>query len=586
MTRSLASALLLALLAGCPMPTDAPAGPRQVVPPPALGGTVEAARPVPALSGGTLTLLRDGHTAVAADPDRDRVFIADVRERTVLADIPLDPGDEPGRSVEDEAGAVHVVLRRGGALLSLRPGAGTWSVVARRPVCAAPRGIAYDVHDDLLHVACADGMLVSLPATGGEPVRTVALPLDLRDVVVGNGQLLVSRFRSAEVLAVDRDGKVSTASPPPLQEQGNHSTATVAWRMRPFHDGQALMVHQYALDGTVQVVHGGYGGSAASCAQLVESAVSVMGPDGGSRMARLLTTVLPIDVAVSPDGREVAVVAAGGAHTAGSSQIVRASTSAPPVTSCTSSELRAGNQPHGEAVAVEYMPDGEELLVQTREPAALELLRSGAVIPLSPESRADTGHAIFHSTAGALLACASCHPEGGDDGHVWNFAGRGGRRTQSLRGGISAGAPFHWDGDLAGLPQLYQEVFTNRMAGPALDEGQQRALTHWLDGIPALPAAEPGEAAARGQAVFAAAGCAACHNGPAMTNNLTADVGTGGPFQTPSLRGVRWRAPFLHGGCAPTLADRFGACGGDRHGATSSLSAAQIADLVAYLETL
>src|SRR5262245_64758200 len=102
MTRSVSSALLLALLAGCPMPTDAPTGPRQVVPPPALGGTVEAARPVPALSGGTLTLLRDGHTAVAADPDRDHVFIADVRERTVLADIPVDSGDEPGRSVEDE----------------------------------------------------------------------------------------------------------------------------------------------------------------------------------------------------------------------------------------------------------------------------------------------------------------------------------------------------------------------------------------------------------------------------------------------------------------------------------------------------
>jgi cytochrome c peroxidase len=236
-------------------------------------------------------------------------------------------------------------------------------------------------------------------------------------------------------------------------------------------------------------------------------------------------------------------------------------------------------------VAVEYLPDGE-LVVQTREPAALELLGSGAVIPLSRESRADTGHAIFHATAGALLACASCHPEGGDDGHVWNFQGLGGRRTQSLRGGVSATAPFHWDGNLAGLPQLYQEVFTNRMAGPALDEGQQRALTHWLDGLPTLPAAEPGEAAARGQLVFAAAGCTACHNGPALTNNLTVDIGTGGQFQTPSLRGVRWRAPFLHSGCAPTLADRFGACGGDRHGAVSSLSAAQIADLVAYLETL
>jgi cytochrome c553 len=296
--------------------------------------------------------------------------------------------------------------------------------------------------------------------------------------------------------------------------------------------------------------------------------------------------VLPIDLDLSPDGRQLAVVAAGSAHTAGSNQIVLASTDGPPGTSCASSEQGGpAHQPQGEAVAVGYRPDGE-LVVQTREPAALELLGSGAIIPLSGESRADTGQAIFHSTAGALLACASCHPEGGDDGHVWTFAGLGGRRTQSLRGGVSAGAPFHWDGKLAGLPQLYDEVLTRRMAGPTLDGEQQRALTHWLDGIPALPAAEPGEAAGRGEALFAAAGCTACHNGPMMSNNLTVDVGTGGSFQTPSLRGVRWRAPYLHGGCAPTLADRFGACGGDRHGAVSSLSPAQIADLVAYLETL
>jgi hypothetical protein len=587
MGRFVASVVPLALLlGGCPPPPQNRAEPRRVVPPPALGGTVKAGRPVPALSGGTLTLLRDGRTAVVADPDRDRIFVVDLKERAVLADLPLEAGDEPGRSVVDETGTVHVVLRRGGAILSLRSSGGSWAVVARRPVCAAPRGIAYEVHDDLLHVACADGLLVSLPAVGGEPVRSVPLPLDLRDVVVGNGQLLVSRFRSSEVLAVDGDGTVTPLSLPPLQEMGNHSTATVAWRMRGYGDGRALMVHQYALDGVVQIVSGGYGGSMATCGQLMESAVSVVRSDGGSLVARLRNTVLPIDLDVSPDGRQVAVVAAGAAHTRGANQIVLASTDGPPVTTCTSSEqVDANHQPHGEAVAVAYLPDGE-LAVQTREPAALELLGTGAVIPLSGESRADTGHAIFHSTAGALLACASCHPEGGDDGHVWTFAGLGERRTQSLRGGISMTAPFHWDGNLAGLPQLYEEVLTKRMSGPRLDVGQQQALTSWIDSIPGLPGAEPSEASARGAMVFASAGCPACHNGPAMTNNLTVDVGTGGSFQTPSLRGVRWRAPYLHGGCAATLSDRFGTCGGDRHGAVSLLSAAQIVDLVAYLETL
>jgi hypothetical protein len=44
---------------------------------------------------------------------------------------------------------------------------------------------------------------------------------------------------------------------------------------------------------------------------------------------------------------------------------------------------------------------------------------------------------------------------------------------------------------------------------------------------------------------------------------------------------------MMHNGCAATVADRFGPCGGDaRHGAASMLSAPEIADLTAYLETL
>ena len=55
-----------------------------------------------------------------------------------------------------------------------------------------------------------------------------------------------------------------------------------------------------------------------------------------------------------------------------------------------------------------------------------------------------------------------------------------------------------------------------------------------------------------------------------------------------SLLGVGARAPFMHDGCASDLTGRFSAyCGGgDDHGKTSQLDQAQIADLVAYLESL
>jgi hypothetical protein len=58
-------------------------------------------------------------------------------------------------------------------------------------------------------------------------------------------------------------------------------------------------------------------------------------------------------------------------------------------------------------------------------------------------------------------------------------------------------------------------------------------------------------------------------------------------LQIPSLRGLIWRAPYMHTGCAPTLADRFTAgCGGTKHGTIDHLTAADRTDLTAYLETL
>src|SRR6476646_5297858 len=58
----------------------------------------------PAISGGTLRILADGHTAVAADPDRDQVYIVDLTAKSVRATVALNPGDEPGRVVADAAG--------------------------------------------------------------------------------------------------------------------------------------------------------------------------------------------------------------------------------------------------------------------------------------------------------------------------------------------------------------------------------------------------------------------------------------------------------------------------------------------------
>src|SRR5262249_11573316 len=138
-----------------------------------------------------LRVLSDGHTAVAADPDRDRVYVVDLVAHAVTSTVLLAHGDEPGRVIEDAAGRVHVALRRGGALVTIALATG--AVTSRRAVCAAPRGLAYDPATDLVHVACAGGELVSLPAAGGAVFRSVTIDPDLRDVMVAGDQLLVSR---------------------------------------------------------------------------------------------------------------------------------------------------------------------------------------------------------------------------------------------------------------------------------------------------------------------------------------------------------------------------------------------------------
>jgi cytochrome c peroxidase len=239
-----------------------------------------------------------------------------------------------------------------------------------------------------------------------------------------------------------------------------------------------------------------------------------------------------------------------------------------------------------QAVAVAFTPSGD-LLVQLREPAGL-VLPSGNVVKLSDVSVADTGHDIFHSNSGAGLACASCHPEGGEDGRAWVFADSGPRRSQSLREGVLGTEPFHWGGEEVDFPTLTHDAFVGRMAGPDLTSDQQAALTRWVTPSRLLadsPSADPASAA-RGAELFSspAGGCIACHSGPKLTDNLTLDVGTGGRFQVPPLGGVAWRAPFLHDGRAPTLRDTL--AGQPRHGNAFNLTDGQIDDLVAYMETL
>jgi mono/diheme cytochrome c family protein len=244
--------------------------------------------------------------------------------------------------------------------------------------------------------------------------------------------------------------------------------------------------------------------------------------------------------------------------------------------------------PQGRVVAIGYGPS-QQIVLQTREPATL--IVGDRTLALPGRSRKHTGHELFHFGTFGGLACASCHLEGHEDGQVWNFAALGPRRTQSISGGIRGTEPFHWSGEMSNFAVLAHDVFNGRMTGPSLTDAHVESLFRWIDTIPNMesPAAEDPDAVERGRVLFndVDIGCASCHSGDKFTNNATVNVQTGGAFQVPSLRGLAWRAPYLHNGGAATLDDRFGPeGGGDAHGKTSGLTQEQRADLVKYLDTL
>jgi mono/diheme cytochrome c family protein len=194
----------------------------------------------------------------------------------------------------------------------------------------------------------------------------------------------------------------------------------------------------------------------------------------------------------------------------------------------------------------------------------------------------DLGHQLFHQAAGVDITCASCHAEGRDDGLVWDF-GEGPRRTQSLLGGVTATAPFHWKGDVESMAAIMERTFVTQMGGSPRQLAATSELERWLDTLPVEAATVDAEAASRGAVVFESAGCASCHQGDFGTQPESATI-EGEAWQVPMLRGVGLRAPYFHDGCAATLRDAVEGCEGHApHPGTDTLTSEQRDDLAAFL---
>jgi len=185
-------------------------------------------------------------------------------------------------------------------------------------------------------------------------------------------------------------------------------------------------------------------------------------------------------------------------------------------------------------------------------------------------------------------SCASCHPDGRDDGLAWSSP-LGKRQTPMLAGRIAGAAPYGWGGEAKTVELHLDETF-KRLGAPAPSAKTSAALIAWVGAMYAPDRAKTklGKEARRGREVFLSpeVGCSSCHiDEGRATDGVLRNIGSGGNFDTPSLRFVGGTAPYFHDGRYATLRDLLVATDG-KMGFTQHLNATDFDALIAYLESI
>jgi YVTN family beta-propeller protein len=234
------------------------------------------------------------------------------------------------------------------------------------------------------------------------------------------------------------------------------------------------------------------------------------------------------------------------------------------------------------------------------------------------------GKKLFATSTGRMstdsrIACAGCHPEGGQDGANWDFShfGDGKRNTQTLFG-IARTPPFHTIGDRDEIQDFEFNIQVLHF-GQGLADGTDNPpvgtpnagrsqdlddMAAWVNSLPLRnesPFRNPDQtltaSAAAGKTLFESdeLECRFCHPEPFFTDNILHDVGTFlsidttgyQGFKTPSLRNIYDTDPYLHTGNALSLQPVVAALNvNDQHGKTSQLTTGQRTDLINYLRSI
>jgi YVTN family beta-propeller protein len=579
-------------------------------------------------SNSLMDISPDGSRLLVANADNGTVTFVDLPARKVVKEVAV--GDKPeGVSWIGGSDLAAVTVYRENKVVLVNAA----GVVATLKVAAEPYGIvvtkdgsrAYVTHEYPGTVSEIDlpqrKVLRELPA--GTMVRGIALAGDEK-------RLYVTEFYTGILNAVDLDkGRV-------VDSWKGHATDNLARNVvvhprRP----KAYLSH---IRSRIQFIDGA--GSI-----FPQLSICDLVPPGKERRRTsfgmdtyngVYVVTNPWEAALSPDGKRLYTIYAG-------TDDMNVST----VIDDDYKEIerygfptRLGKNPR----AIRVSPDGKEVVVSNaldftvtvHQADTMRRLETIKVCdpPKSPEwvlGKVHFSSAKYPLSSRRWVACASCHPDGASDGRVWRNP-EGLRKTPAMLG-LAHTHPLHWSADRDEVQDFEYTIRSKLMQGGGLLSGRIKPKVGFtpveldeplagrskdLDALaiytnsfefttlsPHIPA--PGKLspkAQRGKALFfdSGVGCATCHSGPYYTNSSLKkpfkvhDVGTGkddpdekmGPkYDTPTLLGIYRTAPYLHHGKARTLLDVLTTCNkGDLHGKTSHLKAAQLDDLVAFLQSL
>jgi len=597
---------------------------------PTAGLFLTTALGVAGSSNSLLDVTPDGTRLLVANSDNGTVTLIDLKERKAIREIAV--GDHPeGVAWIGDGPLALVSVFRDDRLAFVDTATGKVEPVA----CAAePYGVvatrdgrrAFVTHD-------YPGLVSEVDLVDHKVVRTIPAGSWTRGIALSpdESRLYVTNYYTATLSAIDiKDGKIVDTWPG--RESDNLCRNVVVHPRRPkaYLSHLRSRVHVFDARGSIFPELSICTLKPAQADQKRRTAIALDTYNG------VYVTANPWESAIRPDGKVFVTV--------------YAATNDMNYSSVVDDDYReieqggvltVGKHPR----AVRYSPDGKELYVYTTLDYSVNVYDASKARPAkvasvkvcNPPHTPEwvRGKELFVTsnppmTRARWISCSSCHPDGAQDGRVWQNP-EGPRKTPPLWG-LAHTHPLHYSADRDEVQDFEYTIRGKLMGGAGLAQGPIKPRAGFtspaeldeklagrsndLDALaiytnsfqpklsPHIPA--PGKLLAeaeRGKKLFfdKTVGCATCHAGPYYTDSrlekpfLVHDVGTGGgekekmppEYDTPTLLGVYRSSPYLHDGRAKTLLDVLTTANPkDQHGKTSHLSREQLAELVAFLKSL